>query len=104
MTRTILALCLLTAGAQAQTPPVPVLPCMPLKALKALDQALADKHSERPAVSGIVLGGSARLVLWANTDTGTWTAAVVQPDGSACLVAAGSGWETMRTAAEGQGS
>lgn len=101
MTRTILAFCLLTAGAQAQTPPVPVLPCMPLT---ALDQALADKHSERPAVSGIVLGGSARLVLWANTDTGTWTAAVVQPDGSACLVTAGNGWETLRATAQGQGS
>ena len=101
MTRTILAFCLLTGAAQAQQGPVPVLPCMPLK---ALDQALADKHSERPAVSGIVLGGSARLVLWANTDTGTWTAAVVQPDGSACLVAAGNGWETLRATAQGQGS
>lgn len=72
--------------------------------LTALNEALSSGHGERPAAEGIGSDGKSRLVVWANPDTGTWTAAVVLTSGKACLIGSGQGWEMAQPKREEQGS
>lgn len=72
--------------------------------LTALNEALSSGHGERPAAEGIGSDGKSRLVVWANPDTGTWTAAVVLTSGKACLIGSGEGWEMAQPKREEQGS
>lgn len=55
--------------------------------------ALADRYGERRQMAG--LNGDGTIVeIYANDATGTWTALIVQPDGMACMVAAGEGFDS----------
>ena len=51
-------------------------------------EGLADRYGERRVMSGLN-GDSTVVEMYANDQTGTWTALVVQPNGTACLVASG---------------
>ncbi len=97
MTRLALILALIAAPAVAQEQ----VTCFPLPTLV---KALADKHAEQPAVEGVATDGKMRLVLFANPDTGTWTAVTVRPNGFGCLEMAGSGFEMARPKPQGQPS
>lgn len=99
MTRLALALALLATPVAADTPQL--LACLPVASLNA---ALQTKYREQPAAEGIASNGAARLVIWANPDTGTWTAAVVGTSGTACLVGSGEGWEVAKPKREERAS
>ena len=65
------------------------MPASAQQACLALPQfldGLAEKYDETPRMSG--LAGTQLLIITAS-EAGTWTALMVNPDGSACLVAAG---------------
>ncbi len=53
---------------------------------------LSTAYGESIVVRGID-GAGAVVEMFANPDTGTWTALIVQPDGTACMVAAGGDFE-----------
>jgi hypothetical protein len=72
--------------------------------LPTLSERLHAHFGEQTAAEGIASGGKERLVIWANPDTGTWTAAVVRTSRIACLTGSGSGWEAAKTKGEEQGS
>ena len=55
-------------------------------ALPQFLDGLAEKYAETPRMAG--LAGTQLLVITAS-EAGTWTALMVNPDGSACLVSAG---------------
>lgn len=49
-----------------------------------MKEILAGKYGESIAAQGLSLSGYI-VQFWANTDTGTWTAVIVGPDGTACI-------------------
>lgn len=53
---------------------------------------LATEFGEALTVQGIDGAGNV-VAMFANPDTGTWTAFIVYPDGTACMVAAGGDFE-----------
>jgi len=53
--------------------------------------ALREQFRERPAGQGVTTAG--RLLRLFVSDAGTWTVLVVLPDGRACAVAHGEGWQ-----------
>lgn len=55
---------------------------------------LSEEYGETVAVRGLDAAGNA-IVMFANPDTGTWTAFVVTPDGNACRVADGVAFEQL---------
>jgi hypothetical protein len=55
---------------------------------------LADRYGETRRSVGIA-GESAVMELFAADDTGTWTITMTLPDGRMCLMASGSGFETV---------
>ena len=97
---TALAAVAAVAAACAQDQPRQIA-CLPLP---ALTERLLAKYGEQPAAEGITGNGAARLVIWANPNTGTWTAAVVVPAGTACLVGSGEGWEVAKVKHEERAS
>lgn len=56
---------------------------------------LAARFAERPVARGLATRGGV-VELLATNDGKTWTLIVTAPDGTACLIAAGEGWETVR--------
>ena len=52
---------------------------------------LSKKHQEVPVAAGVTSSGGLVEVL-TNDDGNTWTIIVSQPNGTACLIAAGEGW------------
>ncbi len=54
---------------------------------------LADRYGENRRMSGLDGGGNV-IEIFANTATGTWTALIVQPNGMACMVAAGENFDS----------
>lgn len=93
----ILAAALLAAPAVAEAPAT----CFPLAVVSS---ALAKGHGERPSAGGVLSGGKGTLLVWANPDTGTWTAAVVTTTGVACVIGSGEGWEAAGPQPEGRAS
>ncbi|MBP9184283.1 MAG: hypothetical protein KBF78_14200 [Fuscovulum sp.] len=70
----------------------------------ALDQVvetLSQKWQEAPVGRGIV-GGELIVMIFADSAGDTWTLVTVNPDGNTCLLAAGTGWETLPRPAAGQ--
>jgi phage/plasmid primase-like uncharacterized protein len=65
--------------------------CAPYDQVEAM---LAAEFQEIRVQQGIVGEGEAMLVIFASPNGETWTAAMVRPDGVACLAAAGSDWVT----------
>jgi hypothetical protein len=97
MKRLILAAFLLATPAMAQEQ----VSCFPVPDLA---KVLADKHAELPAVEGVATDGKMRLVLFANPETGTWTAVTIRPNGLGCLEMSGNGFELARPKPVGQES
>ena len=53
---------------------------------------LAKKYGEVPEQAGVG-GGGGLVVVFSNSQTGTFTIIVRTPDGKACALAAGEGWQ-----------
>ncbi len=56
---------------------------------------LAKKYGEAPVAIGVTNKGGLVEVLTSG-DGNTWTIIVSMPNGTACMVAAGEGWRTMK--------
>ena len=54
---------------------------------------LESKHGESVQSRGLMQG--ALLEMWANSESGTWTAVVRRPDGVGCIAAAGNTWRRV---------
>ncbi len=90
MIRTLtLALCL-AAPAHAQDACAPVADVLPV---------LAATYNEAPRVRALTAGGA--LMIVTASDAGGWTAMIVTPDGTACIIAAGEAFEASQPAAPG---
>jgi hypothetical protein len=77
------------------------LPSHAQQACLALPQfldGLAEKYAETPRMSG--LAGTQLMVITAS-ESGSWSALMVNPDGSACLVAAGEAFVATPAAIPG---
>lgn len=67
-------------------------PCGPSQALTA---RLAGEYGE--AVTGGGIDAAGRLLrIFANAETGTWTAVVTSPEGLSCIVSSGENWANER--------
>lgn len=92
------ALVTTASPAAGQMPP----PCGPSRAIADM---LARDHGE--AVTGGGIDAAGRLLrIFANLDTGTWTAVVSTTEGLSCIVSSGKDWASERPepAAKGQPS
>ena len=56
-------------------------------------EKLVEKYREAQVGVGLRLGGSRLIEVWANCTTGTWTILKTYPDGTACVMALGAGWQ-----------
>ena len=87
---------LLTAGpatAQAASGAVGFAPCKPWREVVA---NLGSRYAERPVGFGLQANGSL-VQVFASERTGTWTLVTMHPNGTACLIGAGSSWESLPT-------
>jgi hypothetical protein len=82
----ILALMICASPAFAQMPQ-----CGPRADVLA---QLAGKWGEAPRAMGLIPSAGV-MEMFANAETGTWTATITSPDGKTCIVAAGADFETM---------
>lgn len=57
-------------------------------------EALEKLYGERPREHGITAWGNVGM-LFVNPETGSWTMAIVSPQGLACRVTGGEGWESV---------
>jgi hypothetical protein len=78
------------AAAQQQT-------CKPRDEIVAI---LGEKYQESRRAYGLA-SPTQMLELFANTESGTWTALITRPDGVSCIVAAGTAWTEVEEAAAG---
>lgn len=62
---------------------------------KAMEAALAKKFREGPIGEGVGGAGSSRIVLYASPDGSSFSIFAVYPDGTACLIGGGIGWEML---------
>lgn len=53
---------------------------------------LSERYGEALTVQGIDGAGNV-IAMFANPDTGTWTALIVYPDGNACMASSGQAFE-----------
>jgi hypothetical protein len=60
----------------------------------AVTALLADRYGETRRAIGLA-GDTAVMELFASDATGTWTITITLPDGKMCLMASGSGYETV---------
>ena len=63
---------------------------------------LADKYNEHPITGGITGQGTGIAELLTTADGSTWTILVHGPDGTACLIAAGTDWGSIAPAPSGE--
>jgi hypothetical protein len=61
---------------------------------EALTALLADRYRETRRAVGIA-GQAAVMELYASDETGTWSIAIILPDGRMCLMASGSNYEAL---------
>jgi hypothetical protein len=61
---------------------------------------LAGKYGESRRMMGLSASGAV-IEMFANDETGSWTATVTGPDGNTCLVASGRAFEAMAAPAPG---
>jgi len=76
-------------------------PCAPSRAAMA-GVISGGKYQEQPVIQGMASDGQYRFELWANPDTGTWTATMQQPNGMTCIVAAGDSFAPAHVEKTGQ--
>lgn len=62
---------------------------------------LADKYGEQKTSAGLT--GQQVMEVYANPETGTWTVLMVNAEGLACMVAAGTIWLTFESEATPDG-
>ena len=62
---------------------------------------LAERYGE--SRRGMGLAGNAAIVEVFVSETATWTVTVTMPDGRTCLLASGTGWETLDEALPAKG-
>lgn len=86
----LLALLALTLPAHAQTP------CTALPDALA---ALSTRYGEQPRVSGLTSTGA--LMIVTASEAGGFSVLLVSPDGTACMVAAGEGFEVKEPEPQG---
>ena len=55
---------------------------------------LATKYSEAPVAIGLANNGGVIELLSSKEGT-SWTIIITMPNGTACMIAAGTGWETI---------
>lgn len=98
MTRLILALGILACAIGLAVLPAFAAPqCAPLTAIM---EGLARNYGEYPARQA--MSANSTIVFWTeNAETGTWTAFEARPDGVACLLIHGTGFETLTPPPEG---
>lgn len=75
----------MTVEAHAQAQPA----CMPYP---DLTKTLADAYGESPAGSGIMQSGKSVMLIFVSPKGQSWTAALLKPDLTACVMAHGSDW------------
>lgn len=68
----------------------------------ALVEQLRDGHAEQPVAMGLDNSGVV-VEVFAATGGKTWTIVVTRPNGLACLMAAGQGWETVPADSQAKG-
>lgn len=61
---------------------------------------LAERYSERQQSIGLA-GNDIMLEVFASEDSGTWTILMTRADGTSCLVASGTAYETVAAAPPG---
>lgn len=66
--------------------------CLPTPEL--VDQ-LNDEYGETMKTVGLTHEGESMVVQFANTQTGTWTIAVLGKSNNACVVAVGENWQSF---------
>jgi hypothetical protein len=78
-------------GAQTTTVAVPQTVCKPWREVVS---ELGDRYAERPVAYGTQPNGHL-LQVFVSEQTGTWTLVTMRPNGTACLIGAGQGWEAV---------
>lgn len=68
--------------------------CGPIDAMQTV---LADRWGESAQMTAIGGQGEMVLQIYANTDTGSWTAVVTDTEGHACVTGSGVGFEATPT-------
>ena len=66
--------------------------CMPFEQAR---KALGDSYGEVVTSVGIAGNGKNMLAILSNPETGTWTALVVSPEGTACGIGGGEDWQVV---------
>ncbi len=84
---------LLSLGSEASAQTV----CLPHTEVA---KQLGSLHSEAPVAIGLANNGNV-VEVFSTGDGSTWTIVMTMPSGTACLVAAGEGWETLTKIALG---
>jgi len=79
------------AAAQAAPGAAGFAPCKPWREVIT---ELGSRYAERPVAFGLQANGSL-LQVFASERTGTWTLVTMHPNGTACLIGAGSSWESL---------
>jgi hypothetical protein len=88
----LLGLAFCALGLLAMALPAPAATqCLPFEQLVV---QLSGRWHEAPLHRGLTAAGQI-MIIFSTGDGDTWTAVVLAPDGTACLVASGKGWETL---------
>lgn len=69
----------------------------------AVRERLIENYQENVQSRGLFVGGQGILEIWANAETGTWTAVTIDPNGIACVRGSGEGFERVDGAPEPAG-
>jgi len=62
---------------------------------KALQAALLEKYHEKPSNVGLASEGRLAFTLFTSPDGESWTIAVVNPAGEACIIGVGDHWTDL---------
>lgn len=57
---------------------------------------LSDQYDEHPYITGAMANGNLLQITVSSKPPQTWTVILVRPDGIACLVTAGDGWQEAK--------
>ncbi|WP_159712730.1 hypothetical protein [Geminicoccus flavidas] len=80
------------AAAEASFPETPDLPCTGYAQIRG---ELARSYAEAPVSIGLQSNGHL-LQMFASSGNDTWTMVSLAPNGQACVVAAGSDWQSLK--------